>query len=173
MQAKKGVTLLELVVVMFIIATLASITFFSYVHFINSAKIAKAQQIVKSLKIALVQYKREYKTYPPSSDTFDNDFKWQSETSVPDSLFKYLCGDISQYKRGYEMDQYMDATDIDDKGRMLDPWGNPIMFQNNIEDRKKKNLPYTQPYVLTSFGPNGEDDRGEGDDISVIYKFGK
>ena len=71
------------------------------------------------------------------------------------------------------MDQYMDATDIDDKGRMLDPWGNPIMFQNNIEDRKKKNLPYTQPYVLTSFGPNGEDDCGEGDDVSVSYKFSR
>lgn len=172
MRSKRGFTLYELLVVLLIISILAGMVFYAYIRFLDNARNAKCLEAIKSIKLALTLYKKEYKQFPPSSDKFDDNGKWLSASDTePNSLFKYLCGEASFQLRGYSMDKYVDPGDVDQDGKLLDPWGNPIRYQNNIADRKNKNLPYTQDFYLRSFGPNGQDDSGGGDDINAFRKF--
>ncbi|MBI2930224.1 MAG: hypothetical protein HYY16_01115 [Planctomycetes bacterium] len=58
----------------------------------------------------------------------------------------------------------------DTQGQAIDPWGRPLHFKvhapnfpGNKDDRKAKNK---KAFDLSSFGPNGRDDDGAGDDIA-------
>ena len=56
-------------------------------------------------------------------------------------------------KSGYiELSSYP----LNEKGELIDPWGNPYVFSQVSE----------YEYLLYSCGPNGKDEKGEGDDVS-------
>jgi hypothetical protein len=49
-----------------------------------------------------------------------------------------------------------DTKRITSEGRYLDPWGNVYVLQYVEQDKR---------IIVRSWGPNGRDDKGEGDDI--------
>ncbi len=66
-----------------------------------------------------------------------------------------------QWERVLEGKQYiaLDHSRFDKQGRLCDPWGQPYRYLNPARHGK-------QPAELYSFGPNGKDEDGEGDDIA-------
>jgi hypothetical protein len=51
---------------------------------------------------------------------------------------------------------------------VLDPWGHPFVYYNNVDKSAPKDwTPYHKSsFDLYSFGPDGKDDKGNGDDVS-------
>ena len=47
-----------------------------------------------------------------------------------------------------------------------DPWGNPWIYVNNVDGTAPEGWGQFEPYAVYSFGPNGKDEKGEGDDIA-------
>jgi len=66
-----------------------------------------------------------------------------------------------QWERVVEEKRYigLDHTRFDKEGRLCDPWGRPYRYLNPARHSK-------QPAELYSFGPDGKDDDGAGDDIA-------
>ena len=66
--------------------------------------------------------------------------------------------------------------ELDKEGRLLDSWGNPFVYRNHLKDWPKnkddKRAHNKQGADIYSFGPDGKDDGGEGDDI-VNWKKGR
>ncbi len=59
--------------------------------------------------------------------------------------------------------------ECDKDGRVLDSWGNPLIYKNHVKNWPKnkddKNVHNKQGADVYSCGPNGKDEGGEGDDI--------
>ena len=49
---------------------------------------------------------------------------------------------------------------------ILDPWGHPWVYINNVDGTAPPDWSRFEPYVVYSKGPNGKDEQGEGDDIA-------
>ena len=56
---------------------------------------------------------------------------------------------------------------LNDKGEVLDPWGHPFVYINNTDKSAPKGwTPHRKnSFDLYSFGPDGKDDQGKGDDV--------
>lgn len=67
--------------------------------------------------------------------------------------------------KGYAYFAFSKAT-LNAKGEVIDPWGRPVVYINNRDGSAPKGWkPYFKnSFDLYSFGPNGKDQRGSGDD---------
>ena len=70
--------------------------------------------------------------------------------------------------RGWIYFEFRSAQVI--KGTIVDMWGRPLVYRNNLSDHEKG---YVNPFAqnklgvdIYSFGPNGIDEGGAGDDIN-------
>ncbi len=68
------------------------------------------------------------------------------------------------------MPYYKFPTDLlNGRGEVIDPWGNPYVYQNNQSDWSEGKLSETARRTLSfnihSFGPDGVDNKGSGDDL--------
>lgn len=68
MQSKKGFSLIELLVVISILAVLATIGFFAYKTIFQGARDTKRQSDLKSIQSALEQYRSDQFHYPQSTE---------------------------------------------------------------------------------------------------------
>jgi hypothetical protein len=64
------------------------------------------------------------------------------------------------------------ASDRDGAGNILDPWGRPLQYRNNQNRSAADSDPSRRAghnpnrFDLWSFGPDGKDDDGKGDDVA-------
>ena len=90
---KKGFTLLELVVVIIVIAILASLGFSQYTKMLEKGRAAEARTILGQLRTAEIAYYLEYNVYAAVDQTNGNplpiDVPLACNTSY---FFYYLCG---------------------------------------------------------------------------------
>lgn len=73
---KNGFTIVELLIVIVVIAILASVTVVTFNGTQQRATFSKYQTELKSIVKALELYKTEHDTYPPSIDRPDCDYDW-------------------------------------------------------------------------------------------------
>jgi hypothetical protein len=60
--------------------------------------------------------------------------------------------------------------DLSEKGEAVDPWGRPFVYRNNHENfpgnQGDPDAHNKQRFDIYSFGPNGVDEKGAGDDVN-------
>jgi hypothetical protein len=100
---------------------------------LEQGKMVKAKVAVMNLAQALERYYMDYGEYP--------------EAATAGALVKKLTDAATIEPSAYR---------LNDKGEIIDPWGNPYIFKRVNE----------YEYRLYSCGPNGEDEQGEGDDVT-------
>ena len=108
--------------------------------------VTKAKTTIASLETAIAMYHADMDRYPPSGNE-------QLVTALQESP-----GDVNwggpylEFKR----------DELDAGQRLLDPWGRPYVYVsvNGGSPRHRE-----RSYDLLSYGPNGLDDHGTGDDI--------
>ena len=142
-----GFTLVELLIVIIVIAILATIVTVSYNGVQNSAKVSAAKNDLANFKKAMLAYKAERGELPPTGDS------WNYNTSPPscppiDSLIAAL----------------RDAGYTGFKAQ--DPWGNCWGYDDN--DCNTGSVGGSSTYI-ESIGPDGLN--GGSDDISILVSI--
>jgi len=177
MKQAKGYNLVEVLLVMSIIAVLASFLLQGAIKARQKGKLTKAHVQMDSIAAALRMYQDSFGTVPPD----DTIYRYSSNiaASGPECLYYYLGaafkagvnasiyagpfmsyrGDEVQTTSATSCDLDGDGSIDDDLKRILDPWGRPYHY----------NIPATHninTYDLYSEGPNMTDNGGAGDDVN-------
>lgn len=117
----------------------------------QKGKRASCQHLLDNLTQATKIYEADWGTYPPSGSA--NLAKALS--SLGPKKLQYF-----EFRKG----------DLNEKGEILDPWSNPIVYRNHrVNWPGNQNDPDAhnpQSFDLYSFGPDGEDDKGKKDDVN-------
>jgi hypothetical protein len=109
-------------------------------------KVAKTKVLIRQIETACEQYEKEQNIYP--ADGEGELVKALAETMGPRGI------------------PYMGRGEFIKDGGFVDVWGNPIQYQNNSTDPPPANIHNTNRIDIYSFGPNGKDDKGAGDDLT-------
>ena len=138
-------TLVELLIVIAILGILMSLVTAGAQSARRRGAVTKAKAMIASLETAIASYEADMGAYPASGNA---------------ELVAALQDDPQDVHWG---GPYMEFKEAElEGGELLDPWGNPYVYVavngGSPEHRE-------QSYDLSSFGPNGQDDSGTGDDI--------
>jgi len=136
-RSAAGFTLVELMVVISIIAILATIVGYNVINSMDDANVAQAQAQIRNFKTALMAYRLKYNRFPSSSeglealvnndkgikflesdtipkDPWDKDYIYTSESSREYRIVSYGA-DGRQGGSGYDAD--IDSALASDKGK--------------------------------------------------------
>ena len=106
-------------------------------------------RLILQLEQACQAYEIDYALYPTSGNA---------------SMVKALT------TKGPKRFPYFDFAKgmLNDKGEVLDPWGHPLVYHNNTDKSAPKDWTAHRKnsFDLYSFGPDGKDDKGKGDDVN-------
>jgi general secretion pathway protein G len=108
MKNRNGFTLLEIIVVVFILSLLAAIVAPKIIGRTDDARIAEAKVQIKNLETALKLFKLDNGDYP------------STEQGLAALVEKPTTGQIPQ--------KYRDGGYLEQKKVPLDPWGNPYVY---------------------------------------------
>ena len=136
---------MELLVVIAILGILMSLIMAGAQAARRRGAITKAKTTIAGLETAIAMYQGDLGAYPPTGNGLlvkalsedPNDVNWM--------------GPYMEFKQG-ELES----------GELLDPWGKPYQYVS-IHSGSPKHRPHS--FDLSSYGPNGTDDDGAGDDI--------
>ena len=141
-----GFTLVELLVVIAIIGILMGLVTAGAQTARRRAAITKAKTTIGSLETAIAMYQGDMGSYPPTENA---------------NLVRAVSEDTDNADwQGPYMEFKQDELE---NGALLDPWGTPYLYVS-VNGGSPKHR--TRSFDLYSFGPNGKDDEGGGDDIS-------
>lgn len=132
-----GFTLLEIIVVVFILGLLASIVAPRVIGKTDDARIAEAKVQIRNLETALKMFKLDNSFYPSTEQGLDALIKKPTTGKIP-----------SSYKDG----GYLEQSKIP-----LDPWGNPYVYLSPG---------LHGDFDLISYGADGKEG-GEGKDADI------
>jgi len=144
-SACTGFTLVELLVVIAILTILIGLVTAGAQTARRRAAVAKAKTTIAALETAIAMYVGDLGVYPASENA--NLVSALSEDPGGSNWY----GPYMEFKQ----DELLD-------GELLDPWGRPYIYLsvNGGSPQHRETS-----YDLYSFGPNGVDDAGAGDDI--------
>ena len=142
----KSFTLIEIMIVLIIIGILMGLIITGAFNAIKSAKESKAEAVIATLENAVSMYEADMGEYPPSAAFADNSFKAWLEDSSP-----------LPWNGSYMHFKSEDLTSGSDP--VLDPWNKAYKYKSP----GSHNSGFIDIY---SFGPDGADDSGTGDDIT-------
>lgn len=108
---KKGFTIIELLIVIIIIAILATIGVVAYGNVQESARNSKRQSDISSLHTALEAYFTQKSQYPSATEINDATFRTANFKGVPDETFKDPKGANSQMAAARTVNQYAYVVD--------------------------------------------------------------
>lgn len=138
-----GFTLIELIVVMAIIATLASIGTHAAQSALRQSRITQAKVQIVSLKNALASYRSEYGQFPVSD---------RGEHVAEGLPMEILMGSDNQAARDWNPRNITFFTSqvthhprkpgiVLESHRLNDPWGTPFRMVLDIDDERSVRLP--------------------------------
>ena len=137
MKNKNGFTLLEIIVVVFILSLLAAIVAPKIIGRTDDARIAEAKVQIKNLETALKLFK------------LDNGYFPSTEQGLAALVEKPTTGQIPQ--------KYRDGGYLEQKKIPLDPWGNPYVYISPG---------LNGDFDIISYGGDGKEG-GEGKDADI------
>tara|TARA_R100000027_G_scaffold60818_4_gene51755 strand:- start:18807 stop:19343 length:537 start_codon:yes stop_codon:yes gene_type:complete len=153
MRKRDAFTLVELLTVIAVIAILAAISFGITTGVYQRQARTEAEAELAGIATALESYRKQYGTYPITSDEEEmlqalaNRLKWvdESTTEEIDSGRPFL--DPGKF----DVSGLSDGDDFDGDGQLLvDPWGNEYQYEFSVGNSWKR-----FGYVLYSNGPDG------------------
>ncbi len=133
----RGFTLLEIIVVVFILSLLAAIVAPKIVGRTDDARIAEAKVQIRNLETALKLFKMDNGFYPDTQQG--------------------LQALIEKPASGQEVKNYREGGYLEQKKIPLDPWGNPYIYVSPG---------LHGDYDLLSYGADGKEG-GEGKDADI------
>ncbi|GAB4389218.1 MAG: type II secretion system major pseudopilin GspG [Thermodesulfovibrionales bacterium] len=137
MRNERGFTLLEILVVVFILSLLAAIVAPQFMGRTEDAKIAEAKVQIRNLETALKLFKLDNGFYPTTEQGLEALVAMPSVGKVP-----------NHYRQGGYLEQ---------KKIPLDPWGNPYIYVSpGVEG----------DFDILSLGADGQEG-GEGPDADI------
>ena len=172
----RGFTILEMLVVVSVIALLASILLPALGSALKKAKITKTQAIIDSITVALKQYRTDFSQYPPDNAIPNAAGVTDSECLYYYSAATFIAGNNSLNVSAGPYMEYRDkdksatarTADVDGDGvvddtlyQIIDIWGTALEFDSS--DPIANN---TNSFDIYSYGPDGADDNGADDDIT-------
>jgi general secretion pathway protein G len=141
----RSFTLVELLVVIAILGILISLVTAGAQTARRRGAVTKAKTTIAALDTAIAMYQGDMGDYPETGNE-NLVLALQDEPDNADWMGPYM---------EFKMDELKD-------GELLDPWGNPYAY---ISVNGGSPEHRTRSYDLYSFGPNGIDDDGTGDDL--------
>ena len=140
---KKGITLIEILVVIIIISFLAAVSLPVYHKARVKGVIVKTKTIISSLEAALSMYETDFGDYPAGTTSR--------------ILVELLQGPVENEKWNGPYIRFK-KEDIDKNGNIIDGWKTPLIYK--YPQSEKENV----PYLIISAGPDKkfgtEDDFG-------------
>jgi prepilin-type N-terminal cleavage/methylation domain-containing protein len=173
---KRGVTLLELLVVLVIISILSTVAVGVYSNHILRAKYARARQEIRTLETAITAYEVDTGQYPPSGSgtaLAPNDINptdpYEGSGYLQVALRSSLSGNMNQPLSGRWQGPYidwdynrmgsLDGTQATTVGfseplaaiSFLDPFGNPYYYvrSSDYEQYNGTELPLSSPFAAS------------------------
>jgi general secretion pathway protein G len=137
MNDNKGFTLLEIIVVVFILSLLAAIVAPKIIGRTDDARIAEAKVQIKNLETALKLFK------------LDNGFYPATEQGLASLVEKPTVGQIPQ--------KYREGGYLEQRRIPVDPWGNPYIYLSPG---------LYGDFDIISYGADGKEG-GEGKDADI------
>ncbi len=137
MKNNKGFTLLEIIVVVFILSLLAAIVAPKIMGRTDEARITKAKVQIKNFETALKLYK------------LDNSFYPTTEQGLSALVERPVTGQLPQ--------NYREGGYLEQKKVPLDPWGNPYIYISPG---------INGDYDIISYGADGKEG-GEGKNADI------
>lgn len=144
-ECKQGFTIIELLVVISVILILFTIGAAGMGLAKKFAAKQKAKTEIYSLSTSIKAYELDYSDYPPDGIT---------------NLYLALT---SNSKNGPYIEK--SKWNIDGANRILDPWGKPYVYYNNVDGSTWAHARNVDSFDLYSYGPDGINNNGNGDDI--------
>jgi len=185
-RTAKGLSLLELLMVMAVILFLASAIFFGTRHFRETTRRTRTQLLLEKVASGLETYKNHFRVYPPTT---------ANGLSPNETLVYYLSSSFST-KPTTGRNEIQATLDLEAcvkfepaelvNGKLIDGWGSPLSYERILQTDQGKTMKLDVPpaydpirsmsagsrqqvnayiYKLYSFGPNKTDDVGGGDDL--------
>ncbi len=142
----RGFTLVELLVVIAIIGILVSLVTAGAQTARRRGAITKAKATIGSLETAITMYQGDMGAYPPTENA--NLVRALSEET-----------DNTDWQGPYMEFKQEELQN----GEVLDSWGKPYIYIS-VNGGSPKHR--TRSFDLYSFGPNGKDEEGGGDDLT-------
>jgi general secretion pathway protein G len=164
-----GFTLLELLAVFVIIVTLAGMILGVTKYAATNAATSRARAEIATMETALESFKNDNGAYPLSTVNRDSGYgssPGPNEKSNSHILYGYLSGTIPPGSKQYfkfKLNQLREDPPNSGYYYIVDPFGNPYNYYCNPGALDQTNQP---TFDLWSYGPNGLNDEGSGDDIS-------
>ena len=171
-----GFTLVEMLVVVAIIAILASILIPSVGAAQKSAKKRKAELECNTIKTAIESFFSDFKYMPWEEGSGKGQFvgadKWAEDAESQKAVMAFLRGENKLGKAYLEVSSRDSkaSADADDEGVFYDPWKNPyrIGIDRNLDQQiEYKGKTYKARVLVISLGPDGEEYDGSGKDDDI------
>lgn len=175
-SAARGFTLVEMLVVVAIIAILASILIPSVGAAQKSAKKRKAEVECNAIKTAIESFFSDFKYMPWEEGSGKGQFvgadKWAEDAESQKAVMAFLRGENKLGKAYLEVSSRDSkaSADADDEGVFYDPWKNPyrIGIDRNLDQQiEYKGKSYKTRVLVFSLGPDGEEFDGSGKDDDI------
>ena len=181
MNAKRnkvaGFTLVEMLVVVAVIAILASILIPTVGSARKTAQRRKAELECNAIKTAVEQFFSDFK-YMPWGDKDDAKARvgadqWAEDAEDLKNVYTLLRGENKLGKSYIEIssrDSKAEAGDEEDEGVFYDPWKNlyRIGMDRNLDQQVEyKGKKYKARVLVLSLGPDGEEADGSGKDDDI------
>ncbi|MBI2900010.1 MAG: type II secretion system protein GspG [Planctomycetes bacterium] len=117
----------------------------------QQAKRVECRYLIQNLTQATMMYLTDFGAYPPSGNA---------------NLAKALSTPGAKKQPYFEFRK----EDLSDKGEILDPWKRSILYRNNRVNwpgnQSDPDAHNKQSFDIYSFGPDGKDEKGAGDDVN-------
>lgn len=152
MHRHRGYTLIEMLVVLFIISILASLVLGGISAARRHSQIQRAQFHVSSLKARLMEYETDFRDYPLTRAGADD----RESVLGGEVLYTEL---MREDKGGpYLKSDEFRSVDTDGNGdkELMDVWGRPYRYLHNKSYGREN--PCRRTYRLWSVGPDGKSD---------------
>lgn len=170
---KRGVTLMELVVVLVIVSLLSTIAVGIYTKEVVRAKVSRARAEIRTMEVAIQRYHTDTGQYPPSGsgtqlapNSLDQSTPYAGSGYLQVALRASLSGNSNQPLSLRWNGPYLDwdenklgtlngdpitATTPKPSISYLDPWGNPYYYinSNDYSSLGGTHLPTSNPYFST------------------------
>lgn len=177
-QRRSGFTLMELLVVMAIIATLAGISFAAYRGILIGARQKQTVIIIQSISDAMDQRWSDGVPFTTASGSQSGEYPFPSDGNAGVASSALL---LEALRNKYEVKNnggiaYLPEVDTPKNRKylgqegaktvMLDGFGKPLRYRFNGNTGKGKMNNFVGGFDLWSVGPDGVDNGGKGDDIT-------
>jgi len=176
-DSRRGFTLIEILIVISIIAVLASMILAGVSIARKNTTIAVCKQNIDSIASAMEQYKLDTGKYPGEKiKDFENGFPALFEALLGEKPPRGGGGPNAPYMKYKEADvqvwdddegKYRQAT-VDERWDqrvekyLADPWGNPLIYHENKSRARQQYMHNRDGADVYSVGPDKEDQTIEG-----------